>query len=49
MGNEVDSNSKPESAEQGSNKMNSTRPNPSKLCPDTASMPEPYDRVQTAD
>jgi hypothetical protein len=49
MSNDVDPNSKPDPAQQGGNKMNSTRPNPSKKGPDLVSMSKPYDRVQRAD
>jgi len=37
MSNDVDPNSKPDPAQQGGNKMNSTRPDPSKKGPDIAS------------
>jgi hypothetical protein len=49
MSNDVDPNSKPDPAHQSGNKMNSTTPNPSELCPNTMSMSEPYDCVQRTD
>jgi hypothetical protein len=49
MSNDVDPNSKRDSAEQGGNKMNSSGPTPSQTLPRAASVPESNDRVQRAD
>lgn len=46
MSNDVDPNSKPDSAQQGGNKMNSSGPTPSQTLPDAASLPESNDCVQ---
>lgn len=49
MSNDVDPNSKRDSAEQGCNKMNSSGPTSSETLPDAASVPESNDCVQGAD